>query len=290
MPEYQLMARIEAAFDEQIIAAEQVITAVSEEDSPLWRMDGGTADIDWLRLALQDVWYQDGQDGRVTRPYLGVVAAGSAVIDAVAELNLAKERLARLFAELREKYPEQLSELKAILPFRHPGLNQHLRGDGLARLHLKQCWRRVPVAEASVARVRFAWYSSGRSIQRISVADCEALLMKLDTEAEHVRLQLRLLAGLPPDEILTRIQPQAPLMRANLFYREPVLRDDGEAPRTRRALNVSLPLFLPHDDLRLPSLNQPPSTPPTERTRARRGDVRIEDEPFLKSLRVHRYR
>lgn len=114
--------------------------------------------------------------------------------------------------------------------------------------------------------------------------------MKLDTEAEHVRLQLRLLAGLPPDEILTRIQPQAPLMRANLFYREPVLRDDGEAPRTRRALNVSLPLFLPHDDLRLPSLNQPPSTPPTERTRARRGDVRIEDEPFLKSLRVHRYR
>ena len=140
-----------------------------------------------------------------------------------------------------------------------------------------------------MARVRFAWYSSGRSIQRVSVAECEALLMKLDTEAEHVRLQLKLLAGLPSDEILARIQPQAPLMRANLFYREPVMREDGEL-RTRRALNVSLPLFLPHDDLRLPALNQPSPTPPTERTRARRGDVRIEDTPFLKSLRVHRYR
>ncbi|WP_176502782.1 DNA replication terminus site-binding protein [Cobetia sp. 5-11-6-3] len=289
MPEYQLMARIEAAFDEQISAAEQVITAVAEENSPLWRLDGGHADLDWLRLALQDVWYQDGQDGRVTRPYLGVVAAGPQVIQAVSALNLAKEHLAGLFAELREAYPDQLAELKAILPFRHPGLNQHLKGDGLARLHLKQCWRRVPVAEAAVARVRFAWYSSGRSIQRVSVPECEAMLMKLDTEADHVRLQLRLLAGLPSDEILARIQPQAPLMRANLFYREPVLREDGEL-RARRAMNVSLPLFLPHDDLRLPALNQPSPTPPAQRTRARRGDVRIEDTPFLKSLRVHRYR
>lgn len=289
MPEYQLMARIEAAFDEQISAAEQVITAVAEENSPLWRLDGGHADLAWLRLALQDVWYQDGQDGRVTRPYLGVVAAGPQVIQAVSALNLAKEHLAGLFAELREAYPDQLAELKAILPFRHPGLNQHLKGDGLARLHLKQCWRRVPVAEAAVARVRFAWYSSGRSIQRVSVPECEAMLMKLDTEADHVRLQLRLLAGLPSDEILARIQPQAPLMRANLFYREPVLREDGEL-RTRRAMNVSLPLFLPHDDLRLPALNQPSPTPPAQRTRARRGDVRIEDTPFLKSLRVHRYR
>lgn len=289
MPEYQLMARIEAAFDTQISAADQVITAVREENSPLWRLDGVSADSEWLSQALQDVWYQDGQDGRVTRPYLGVVAAGPTVIERVAALNAAKEQLAELFAELREKYPDQLAELKAILPFRHPGLNQHLRGDGLARLHLKQCWRRVPVAEAPVARVRFAWYSSGRSIQRVSVAECEALLMKLDTEAEHVRLQLKLLAGLPSDEILARIQPQAPLMRANLFYREPVMREDGEL-RTRRALNVSLPLFLPHDDLHLPALNQPSPTPPTERTRARRGDVRIEDTPFLKSLRVHRYR
>ncbi|TCJ25231.1 DNA replication terminus site-binding protein [Halomonas sp. GDM18] len=289
MPEYQLMARIEAAFDTQISAADQVITAVREENSPLWRLDGVSADSEWLSQALQDVWYQDGQDGRVTRPYLGVVAAGPTVIERVVALNTAKEQLAELFAELREKYPDQLAELKAILPFRHPGLNQHLRGDGLARLHLKQCWRRVPVAEAPVARVRFAWYSSGRSIQRVSVAECEALLMKLDTEAEHVRLQLKLLAGLPSDEILARIQPQAPLMRANLFYREPVMREDGEL-RTRRALNVSLPLFLPHDDLRLPALNQPSPTPPTERTRARRGDVRIEDTPFLKSLRVHRYR
>ncbi len=55
-------------------------------------------------------------------------------------------------------------------------------------------------------------------------------------------------------------------------------------------MNVALPLFIPAPDGRLPDHNLPPLQPPEARTRARRRDERLEDEPFLPSLRVYRYR
>ena len=74
-------------------------------------------------------------------------------------------------------------------------------------------------------------------------------------------------------------------MRANLFFKEPLA--DG---RGRRAMNLALPLFIPASDGRLPEHNQPLPRPPQGRTRARRSDERLEDDVFLPSLRVYRYR
>ena len=73
--------------------------------------------------------------------------------------------------EIRAKAASLIPELKAVLPFRHPALHSHLRGQGLARLQLKQCWRAIPLADAPLARVRMAWYSSGRSIKKLSVRE-----------------------------------------------------------------------------------------------------------------------
>ena len=72
-------------------------------------------------------------------------------------------------------------------------------------------------------------------------------------------------------------------MRANLFY------DDGESP-LRQAMNISLPiLFKAHNKKTLPQHNEPEIEAPTERQRAVRSDRKIEDTPFLPSIRVHRY-
>lgn len=109
--------------------------------------------------------------------------------------------------------------------------------------------------------------------------------MLLDTEAPHVRIQLRKLAALPSNEILAQVQAQAPLMRANLFFTEPLL--DGHS---RRALNIAMPLLVPAPDKRLPQVNSPSLQPPLERTRAKRRDEKIEHDAYLPSLRIYRYR
>ncbi len=284
-PEYRLLAELEAAFDQLIERLEALVSTYAEAPGAAWAMDQQDAEADWLRRALLDFWYQDGQDGRATRSYVGLVAADETLISAVREANAAKSAFAALLRQIREEAAGLIPELKAILPFRHPALHDHLRGQGLARLHLKQCWRAIPLAEAPLARVRLAWYRSGRSIKRLTVREAEALLLGLDQEAPHVRIQQRQLAGIPDGEPLAQVQNQAPLMRANLFYREPL--PDG---RLRRAMNVALPLFVPSTDGRLPDCNTPPASPPTARTRALRSDARLESEPFLPSLRIYRYR
>ncbi len=283
-PSYRLLAELEAAFDRLIESTEALLAAYERSPAEAWAFQA-EASTAWLRRALLDFWYTDGQDGRATRSHVGLVAADESLLEKVAEVNAAKADFATHLARIRDTHPPLLAEAKAVLPFRHPQLHDHLRGSGLARLHLKQCWRAIPTAEAPVARVRLAWYSSGRSIKRLTVREVEQKLLTLDTDAPHVRIQLRKLAGLPESEPLAQVQTQAPLMRANLFFCEPL--EDG---RTRRAMNVALPLFLPAPRARLPDHNLPPAAPPQSRTRARRSDEKLEETPYLPSLRVYRYR
>jgi len=282
---YRLLAELEHAFDDLLDAVAALVDTWQASALPAWRFGDGQASADWLRHALLDVWYQDGQDGRATSSHIGIVAADEATLAQAARVNQYKDVFAGIIANIRRDSPSLIPEIKAILPFRHPQLHTHLAGTGLARLHLKQCWRALPVAEAPVARVRMAWYASGRSITRLSVQEAEQRLLALDSNAPHIRIQLKRLAGIPSSEPLARVQTQAPLMRANLFYTEPL--DDG---RQRRAMNVALPLLLPSVSGRLPDHNQPPLTPPSQRLRAKRRDERLEQTAFLPSLRIYRYR
>lgn len=285
-----LQKALENAFDELCLAIDTLCRHVDRHPPHLWCLptpDGQQlSPATWLREALTDIWYHDGQDGRATRNYIGVVAADEALMALVEAVNESKDRFGNVITQIRTTLPtDQLTALRATLSSRPHTVNAHLCDDGLARLHLKQCWRRLLTAPAPVARLRMAWYSNGRSIKRLSVQDAEKLLMKLDTSADHIRIQYQKLAALPSDEPLAQIQAQAPLMRANLFYIEPL--DDG---RQRQAMNIAMPLFVPSSDGRLPHCNQPPVMPPDTRTRARRSDSRIDDEPWLPSIRAHRYR
>ncbi len=283
--QYRLLAELEAAFDRLVERVEALIAVYERAPRQAWALEERHPDSAWLRRVLLDFWYQDGQDGRATRSYVALIAADEALLEAVASVNQAKAEFAALLAQIRQQAVALVPEIKAVLPFRHPALHDHLRGQGLARLHLKQCWRHIPVADAPLSRVRLAWYTSGRSIKRLTVREAEQKLLALDSEAAHVRIQLRHLAGIPDGEPLAQVQRQAPVMRANLFFEEALA--DG---RERRAMNLPLPLFIPAPEGRLPNHNEPLPRPPQGRTRARRSDERLEDEVFLPSLRVYRYR
>mgnify|MGYP005828736607 CR=1 FL=1 len=285
-PAYHLIQHLERCFDDLMAALDVLATQYAAQCPPTWMLSP-TADSspDGFRAALFDVWHQTGQDGRETRNYLGIVVANDELIDAARHVNIAKDAFHAGLQKIKSTTPKALSDAKAKLTTRHPDVNHVLRKEGLARLHLKQCWRHLPIADAEVAKVRFAWYQSGRSIKRITVRDAEQKLLRLDTDAPHIKVQLRRLAGLPSDEPLAQVQAQAPLMRANLFFNHPLA--DGH---TRRALNVSMPLFVPNERLGMPDIKAPPTHPQPQRTRATRRDEKLESDVFLPSLRVYRYR
>ena len=285
-PPYHLMQQLERSFDALIQALEALAEHYERQAPPTWQLaPAGDAPARWMRTALLDVWHQSSQDGRETRNYLGIVAADETLLAAAHKVNGAKEAFHTTLQTIKRTAPKSLSDTKAHLARRHPDVQSVLNKEGLARLHLKQCWRQLPIADADVAKVRFAWYQSGRSIKRITVREAEQKLLKLDSDAPHVRMQLGRLAGIPSSEPLAQVQSQAPLMRANLFFNHPLA--DGH---TRRALNVAMPLFVPSAQGVLPDIKAPSAQPHASRTRAVRRDEKIESEVFLPSLRVFRYR
>lgn len=282
---YQLLLQLEQQFDHLLETIETAVSLYERQQPATWVFHQTTPTRHWLREALFDMWHQQDQDGRETRNYIAVVASNDELLTAIATVNQAKANFSEMLQHIKQAAPQALSDAKNRLPQRHPHVNDVLRRNGLAKLHLKQSWRQLPIVQAPVSRVRFAWYSSGRSIKRLTVQEAEHKLLQLDTDAPHIRIQLGKLASIPSGEILAQVQAQAPLMRANLFFTEPL--DDGH---TRRALNAAMPLFLPANDQRLPHINLPELQPPTTRTRARRRDEKLEQDVFLPSLRVYRYR
>ena len=282
---YHLLLQLEQQFDALLGTIKVAVSLYEQQQPASWVFNQTTPTPHWLREALFDMWHEQDQDGRETRNYIAIVAANDELLSAIDDVNHSKARFSALLQHIKQAFPETLSEAKSRLPQRHPHVDDILRRNGLARLHLKQSWRQLPIAQAPVSRVRFAWYSSGRSIKRLTVQEAEQKLLKLDKDAPHIRIQLRKLAGIPSGEVLAQVQAQAPLMRANLFFTEPL--DDGH---TRRAMNAAMPIFVPDNNQRLPHINLPALQPPTTRTRARRRDEKLEQDVFLPSLRIYRYR
>lgn len=286
--EYRLFKTCEHAFDEVTQALNNVVEAYRNTAGQSWALHTPRPDTDWLADALLDLWYEGNQDGRTTRSYIGLIAADDNLMKAAVNANTVKDDFFKAMAVIKEEYPHRISHLKYELAHRKSRVayvNEHLRRSGLARLHLKQTWRHIPIIDQPVLSIRMAWFTSGKSIRRLSVQEAEKKLCMLDTEAPHIRIQLQKLAGIPSNEPLAVVQDLTPQMRANVFYQEPL--DDG---RLRSAMNLPLPLFVPSFNGLLPSHNQPPQHPNKKRVRAVRSDLKLEDTPFLPSIRVYRYR
>lgn len=284
---YRLVAQLDSSFQQLIDQLQKLQQAVEKEAAPCWMLgaDSLAASRELLTASLLDLWYLDGQDGRVTRSYPGVIACSQKVWQLLGETNQAKVGFSYALDQIRKEMPDELPEARKRLAERHKALHAHLSEQGLARLHLKQTWRQIPGCEQPLEQLRFSWYSSGRSIRRISIQEAEYRLLQMDTDADHIQIQLKKLAGLTPGEPLAQVQNQAPLMRANLFFA-----NSRPGQPSRKAINIALPLFvLGEGTLKLPPFNQPPAQPPEARSRAKRSDNRLEEEAFLPSIRVYRY-
>ncbi len=231
---------------------------------------------------LCDLWYRGQQDGRETRSRHGLILADDTTQSLIHAINASKERFRQhVNAEKadRKHWKERLQTLQE----QPTSLREKLIVAGLNRIHLKQCFRHIPLLEEAPSKVGFSWYAHGRSIKILSTEEAESRLLAIGDDKPHIQIQLAKLGQLSPDTRLAQTQTLAPVVRANLVFGQ------GDDKR-RKAMNVSLPLFVPDTTGVLPHHNRITPEPPLERTRQARADQRISDEPFLPSIRVYTYR
>jgi len=234
------------------------------------------------RELYNDLWHKDHQDGRKTTTNYGLVGANESLILAAKHLNHHKARLKTVIANLKKS---ELSQLHEHLHKRSIVLANSLNQTGLARLHLKQCYRQIPLLESRPDSVRFSWYSSGRSIRKLSVEEAMGRLLKLDISQPHIQIQLEKLSALHQATPLAQIQQQVPVIRANFAWKT------TDNHWQRQARNCPLPILIPlNEGDTLPEHNILPTAPPEQRNRAQRSDSKIDPTPFLSSLRIHLYR
>jgi len=227
----------------------------------------------------QALWYQDGQEGRETLTCPGIVGADADTLDLARDCNAAKDAFKAAVLALKTLPRPQANLLMEDLHQRAEPVATAMRRMGAARLNLKQAYRHTPLLERRPDKIGFTWSNQGRTIQRTTVAEARRLLERR-AETPEVNQALARLNQVPETEILARVRSVCPHLRANLLYA-----GSGQ----RRLMQAPLPIMIPlQAGEGLPEF-VPVGVEPSGQQRLRRSDVRIEDEPFLPLIRVHRY-
>lgn len=265
-------------------------TAVRQDSAlPVWvsRMESDPLENYDMRIkAIQlyrALWYQDNQDGRETQTCPGIVGASPDTLTAAKVCNVAKDDFKAAVLALKVLGRSEMQVAIADLHRRWEVVSVAMRRMGVARLNLKQAYRHIPLLEQRPIKIGFTWSRQGRVIQRISVAAARCLLEQR-VETPQVRLELQRLAEISEKEPLVRVRGVCPHLRANIVFA-------GTGTEvTRRLMQTPLPVLVPlQQGERLPEF-VPVTLEPPVNPRLRRADIRIEDEPFLPLIRVHRYR
>jgi hypothetical protein len=280
------------AFDELALGLAKFCDLLNQLQPNCWvALAEDEQNLDPLKKArsyYQDIWYRDQQDGRETRSCYGLVMANEDLIGLAQKVNSAKDNFKTLVQQIQKTDKDFWLSQKAQLNTRHKTLRNQLYYTGLGRIHLKQLYRHIPILSHRPEKIGFTWYSNGRSIKKLTVAQAEMKLLAMGEEKSHIQQQLQKLNTLPQHEVLAQIQTQVPVVRANLVFK--LLNEKGHVETIRKAMNVSLPLLVPQEsNPLLPVFNQIDEQPPIARTRIARNDFKICEEVFLPSLRVHRY-
>lgn len=279
------------SFEKLLTQLDAFCSAVRQDNRlPVWvsRTEvelAGNLDMRFKAIQLyRALWYEDSQDGRETLTCPGIVGASLNTLTAARACNIAKDEFKAAILALKALGRIEINHAMTDLHRRWETVALAMRRMGAAHLNLKQAYRHIPLLERRPLKIGFTWSKQGRVIQRTSVATARRLLEQR-VETPQIRLELQRLAEIDGDEPLARVRSVCPHLRANIVFAEPEL-----ATVSRRLMQAPLPILVPlQQGERLPEFVAVAPNPP-DNPRLRRADIRIEDEPFLPSVRVHRYR
>lgn len=279
------------SFETMLERLDALCTAVRQDSElPAWVPRTETelrGNLDMRLKAIQlyrSLWYEDSQDGRETLTCPGVIGASLATLVAACACNTAKDEFKAAVLALKVIGRAEAGDVMADLHQRWETVATAMRRMGVARLNLKQAYRHIPLLERRPLKIGFTWSKQGRVIQRTSVATAR-LLLEQRVKTPQIQLELQRLTGISDTEPLARVRRVCPHLRANIVFSEL----EG-AEVSRRLIQTPLPILVPLQyGERLPEFVTVASDPPAN-LRLRRTDVQIDDEPFLSSIRVYRYR
>lgn len=234
---------------------------------------------------LNQLQYTDDQAPREIIVCAGFVGASKHTLNLAILLNECKDRfkksvLALKSAKISPSDPALTEKIHSVLS-RSLSTAITLKSAGLSRLHLKQCYRKIPILKDKPCKISWTWAHT-RAINKITVLKAREMLCKKGDDP-GIKIQLQKLNFMSPEEHLAIVQELAPHLRANVvFSKDNVVQ--------RMMIKGPIPILFPCDS----QTPYPQFTPPSKKcerdqNRSRRSDVRLDPIPFLPAIRAHRY-
>lgn len=237
-----------------------------ESDNPLLCSDVSAREKAITLLTQNE--YLDTQAPREILVLPGYIGASPVTLKRLHEVNQAKDQ-----------FKKSVLALKVALN-KPSELTQAMHAMGFARLHLKQCYRKIPLLKLAPLKISWTWAHT-KSIKRITIEKAHEMLRKKGDDS-GILLQIQKLSALPSHEQLAIVQELAPHLRANI-----VLSDEN---RTRLMIKGPVPIFFPCDSQTPhPAFKVPQKKSLRDQNRTIRKDVRLDPNPYLPAIRAHRY-
>ncbi|TBW57472.1 hypothetical protein EZI54_07375 [Marinobacter halodurans] len=244
--------------------------------------------------AVTEWYFQPGQAATETTIHMAAIATSERTRQAIAQLNEAKSAFQDVVAQLRRSIHverHERGELYRLLSFALERRPKVLRDNAIGevvrdilhpRLSLRQAGRAIPLVDRLPTSIRWRWVSD-RASDRITPAQALALLEK-KVDNPYVERDRQQLLALDPGEPLSIVKNSVSQLRISL-----VISPRAEDDTPYLYVKSRMPLFYAGDDpgafRSAPQLIKVPENAPRfERIK------KLEDEPFLKTLPVYRYR
>lgn len=285
------------AFQKLVQALDQFETTLDHDnDLPAWVQPTDyfhfTAQCHYRHQAMRlikQLEYLEDQAPREILIMAGFIAASPQTIEAAHQLNEAKCAFKESIITLKQqkiKLPKitQAALNEAIHDYhRHRKIASNLNRIGLARLHLKQCYRLIPILPDHPKKISWTWAHT-RSIKKITRQQAEQMLIKKGQD-QGIQYQLEKLYQLPANEPLAIIQELAPHLRANIVFHK-----DTSHSSLRMMIKGPVPILYPENAAYpIPEYSPPTLKKAKSGDRLTRNDVKIDPHPYIPAIRAHRY-
>ena len=234
---------------------------------------------------LRALEYQNNQAPREILLCPGFIGASLPTLKLAMHVNECKDKFKKTVLALKaEKLISQspaLTEKMHSIISRNLATAKTLSTTGLSRLHLKQCYRKIPILEHAPHKISWTWAHT-RSIRKITIQKAQELLLKKGNDV-GIEIQLQKLGTLAPNESLAIVQELAPHLRANIVFKKNQCIE-------RTMIKGHIPIFFPcSKDTQYPEFKAPTDKCEKSKERAKRSDEKLDPIVFLPAIRAHRY-